>query len=266
MDIQTDVAVNSVDAGTGSWEVQSVRTDIVRAVNAHVREASVCTPVFSTADYDTHLLFTYCHRFFEESRHRPMVVQAMLVGAGSATLARTTLAYDESRSLSVRDVIGPSDFQGACFAWSQPEGEPGGFRVKNHRLAPIFYAFYQGRGGKRSLDCVHSSPARSNYRRERIVWVPESGARVTSIVCAPLDAYRAHAGRLHYRFGLKEGDREWRYVSQSSPFTPTMHVDLGAAFGVEFTPASAYYVSVEGPKGKGWLLIEGHHDFNLHHL
>jgi len=50
------------------------------------------------------------------------------------------------------------------------------------------------------------------------------------------------------------------------PFTPALWVDLAELFGMEFEPNAPYTYGVEGPKGKGWLLIETARDFNLHHL
>jgi hypothetical protein len=213
--------------------VEPLGGDIVRAVNDHVRWASGCMPVFADADFDTHVLFTYCHRVCDDSLRAPMELTLLFVDAQGATKVETTLEYSQSRRFSVRELVGRKPFRGVCFAWTQPHGHPEGFKVGNSRLAPIFYAFYQSdRIGR--LDCVHSSPSRSNYFRERIFWIPEDGATVTAIVCAPLDAYRSKPPSLTYTFGLKEEGGEWRYATRQVPFQPTLWVDLGELFGTRF--------------------------------
>ena len=245
--------------------VQSLGADIVRAVNTHVTWASGCMPVFANDDFDTHLLFTYCHRVCDDDLRAAMELMLLLVDDREAVRVDARLEYSQSRRLSVRDLVRGRSFRGVCFAWSQPEGRPQGFKVGNSRLAPIFYAFYQSdRIGR--LDCVHSSPSRSNYLRERIFWVPEDAARVTGIVCAPLDAYESRPSRLTYTFGLKEEGAEWRYVTRRVPFQPTLWVDLGELFQTRFKAATPYMYSVQGAKGKGWLMTETETDFNLHHL
>lgn len=247
-------------------EVESLGGDLFQAVSRHVPRGSSCLPVVCADGFDTHLLCTYCHAICDETFREPMLFHAMVLGAGSAHLVRVRLPYQQSQCLSLKPLLNQSDLRGVCFAWTEREGHPAGFCVDHHRLAPIFYAYYQSRRIRRTLDCVHSSASRNNYARERIFWVPKDGARVTAIVCAPWDAYQHRPTRLTYTFGLKEGSAPWRYVTQAVAFVPSLWVDLGELFEVEFKTSSRYLYFVRGPKGKGWLLTQTTDDFNLHHL
>jgi hypothetical protein len=250
--------------GLHSVRVEALGGDIVRAVNQHVNWASGSMPVLVDDDYETHLLFTYCHRLCDDTLRIPMELNLLLANERTASKITTVLEYSQSRRLSVGELLGTRDFKGVCFAWTE-RPTAGGFCIGHKRLAPVFYAFYQNaRTGR--LDCVHSSPSRSNYQRERIFWVPEDGARVTGIACAPLDAYESHPEKLSYTFGLKEGEGRWRHATMMVPFQPTLWIDVGDLFETRFKVGRGYTYSIEGAKGKGWLMTETSSDFNLHHL
>ncbi len=248
-------------------QVESLGRDIVGAVRRHVAEASVCIPVICTLHFDTHLLFTYCHKLCDESFREPILLKVMVVDDGSATLIRAEIPYNQSECLSLRRLLNKDDFLGVCFAWTERMEDSKGFRVGHKRLTPIFYAFYQQNSGAgQKLDLVHSSPSRSSYEKTRLFWVPQDGTQVTGIVCAPLDAYQNRASRLTYTFGIKEEGGSWRHAKKEIPFSPTLWVNLGELFDMEFKTSSTYLYSVRGPKGKGWLLLQTVDDFNLHHL
>lgn len=247
-------------------EVQSLGGNLFKAVSQRVPLGSTCTPVVCSHEMDTHLLFTYCHRTCDETLRVPMDVKILLAGGASATLIHATLPYAHSESFSVKRLLGVNDFRGVCFAWSQRPGDSKGFRIKNRRLAPIYFAFYEDSRSGKQLDCVHCSPSRSNYGRERVFWVPEEGASITAIVCAPLDAYQSRAPRLTYTFGLREEGTPWRYAHREVSFTPSLWVNLGELLEASFKGNCAYHLSIQGPKGKGWIMTQTSQDFNLHHL
>lgn len=247
-------------------QVTPLGKDIIQAVNKHVPRASSCVPVCCTDQIDTHLLFTYCHKICDESFRDTMVLKALVVEEASSTMIQLTLPYNQSESISLKRLLKKFPLRGICFVWSEREEDPKGFRIQHRRLAPVFYTYYQGFQTGQTLDYVHSSPAMSNYERQRIFWVPQEGAQVTGIVCAPLDAYQNKVSRLTYTFGLKEEGTSWEYAVKEVPFTPTVWVNLGELFGKKFKSSSTYFYRVKGPKGKGWILIQTDHDFNLHHL
>lgn len=249
-----------------SIEVQSLGGDLFQAVNQQVPFGSTCTPVVCNPQMDTHLLFTYCHWICDEGLRVPMDVKILLASGAGATLVRATLPYAHSESFSVKNLLGITDFQGVCFAWTQPQGDSKGFRVKNRRLAPIYFAFYEETKSGKKLDCVHCSPSRSNYGRERVFWVPEEGSSVTAIVCAPLDAYQSRVARLAYTFGLKAEGTPWQFAHREVSFTPSLWVNLGELFEISFKGDCAYHLSIQGPKGKGWMMTQTPHDLNIHHL
>lgn len=246
--------------------IEPLGGDIVQVVNRWVPWGSGAMPVLATPEFDTHLLVTYCHRICNDAFREPMNLSLLLVEKGSATLVRTQLPYNHSESFSVRALLGSQDFRGVCFAWTEAPGNPWAFSVQNRRLAPIFYAFYENTQTRRKVDCVHSSPSRSNYVLERVFWVPQAEAEVFGIVCAPLDAYRYRASHLKYELGLREGNAPWRRLTKEVPFTPVVWIDLAAGFGIRWKASVPYLYSVQGPKGKGWLFIRTPEDFNLHHM
>src|SRR5687768_15033025 len=146
--------VEAATDGLLPLRVQSLGGDFVRAVNKHVDWASGCMPVFADEEYDTQLLFTYCHRVCDDALRDPMQLNLLLVDQHGVTKVETTLRYSQSRRVSVREVLGKTAaFRGVCFAWTKREGSAEGFRIGNSRLAPVFYAFYTNdRIGR--LDCV----------------------------------------------------------------------------------------------------------------
>ena len=251
---------------TDRIQVEPMGSDIQDVVKKHVSCASSCAPVFCSPFVDTHLLFTYCHKICDESFHDTMILKALVVEEASATMIQIRLPYNQSEHISLRQLSRKLNMRGVCFAWTEREGDPMGFRIKYQRLAPIFYAFYSSSETGQTLDFTHSNPVHSSYVRERHFLVPHDGTQVTAIVCAPLDAYQNKASQLPYTFGLREKGTSWRYITQEIPFAPTLWVNLGELFNMTFKVSSIYSYWVRGPKGKGWLLTQTSHDFNLHHL
>lgn len=256
-------AVESLEKG--AFDVEPMGSDILRCVKEQVSRASSCIPAICTESIDTQLLFAYCHRICDESMRETMHLKVMVVEEAFATLVRIPLSYNQSAQLSLRDLL-QRKMRGVCFAWTEKEGEPGGFRINAVRLAPIFYAFYLSSETGRTLDCLHSSPSQSSTVRERYFWVPEAGTDVTGIVCAPLDAYHRRPSHLTYTFGLKEEGKGWRHETRKIPFVPAYWVKLNDLFQTAFEPSLHYVYRIKGPKGKGWLLTQTPSDFNLHHL
>jgi hypothetical protein len=241
-------------------------SDICRAFNEHVSSAATCVPVFCNDVYDTNLAFTYCHRVVDENLRDEMRLRLMVLGEGVAHRYSVGLSYSDCEYVSLKSLLGVGSFKGVCFAWSEHERDGSGFTAGDVRLAVAFYAYYVREGDVTTIDYVHASPGVSNYYRQRPFLVSGPGDTVSGIVCAPIDAYRNTPARLAYTFGLQAPNSGVVHRKVNVPFTPALWVDLGELFGMEFEPNVPYTYGVEGPKGKGWLLIETARDFNLHHL
>jgi len=241
--------------------------DVLKAFNEHVIWGATCLPVFCNDTYDTSLFFTYCHRVVDDTLRVPMVLKLLIVGDGISRRFSLVLPYSHSECISIRDLMGSvPEFKGTCFAWSEKEGDRAGFTFADRRLAVAFFAYYTSLVTGARIDCIHASPAHSSYYRQRPLLVAERGDKVTAIVCAPVDAYRNKPAELTYTFGLQRANAARQHRKVVIPFSSTLWVDLGELFDVEFEPDVPYMYGVEGPKGKGWLLIETARDFNLHHL
>ena len=129
-------------AGSGILDTLERDNDILNSVGKQVSWASSCVPVWCAPDKDTRLLFTYCHKLCDESFRDPMILKGVVVEEGSATTFQIRLPYNHSETVSLKALLKKEEVRGACFAWTEKEGDSGGFRIKHQRLGPIFYAFY----------------------------------------------------------------------------------------------------------------------------